>query len=52
MCDAHLRLLPKPEEQPRNNWHTTQYDNRGLNVNRQAGRERERERRGVQREGG
>ena len=41
MCDVHLRSLPKPEEQPWNNWHTTQYDNCGPNTNCQAGRETE-----------
>lgn len=46
MCDAHLRSLPKPEEQPRHNWHTTQYDNRGLNMDCQAGKKRDRRREG------
>ena len=39
MCDAHLRSLPQPEEQTLHNWHTTQYDNHGLNMSCQEGKE-------------
>lgn len=44
MYDVHLRSLPKLEEEPQNNWHTTQYDNQGLCVKSQAGTERQRRR--------
>ena len=42
MYDVHLRSLPKLEEEPQNNWHTTPYDNQGLYVKLQAETERQR----------